>query len=227
MNAFSTGLLGGSFDPVHNAHMAMARLALERLGAGEVHFLPVSRPPHKTDRTLSTGFHRYAMLTLATLDEPRFRVSNEELTRAGRSYTIDTLKRLNRSKGNRRHWLFLAGADAFAEIETWKQAKNLLEHVDFIVFPRQNITFPQLRRRVPPWAAERMIEHSASTLRLPLVRDEHTRVHWVPLEVPAVSSTEVRNHAAAGGDISSLVPEPVARYIDRYGLYDDEGSQER
>jgi len=227
MKRVPTGLLGGSFDPVHNAHMAMARLALERLGAEEVHFLPVARPPHKTNRTLSSDYHRYAMLALATLGEPRFRVSTEELTRAGHSYTIDTLKRLNGSDGGARRWLFLAGADAFAEIETWKEAESLLEQVDFIVFPRDHFTFDELRRRVPGWAAARMIEHSASKPQMPLPRDGRTSVHWVPYEVPAVSSTAVRARAARGIDITSWVPEPVARYIERYGLYLDEESRER
>ncbi len=211
---------------MHNAHMGMARLALERLGVEEVHFLPVFRPPHKMDRPLSAEHHRYSMLVLATQPEPRFRVSSEELTREGRSYTIDTLKRL-REAGDDRRWYFLAGADTFAEIETWKRAKNVLELVDFIVFPRNGITLQKMKKRLPDWAARRLIEHAGPELKPALAASPQPGVHWIPLEVPAVSSTDVRERAAAGGDLSSLVPEPVAHYIERNGLYRDEEGLKR
>ncbi|MEE9230003.1 MAG: nicotinate-nucleotide adenylyltransferase [Acidobacteriota bacterium] len=218
--------MGGSFDPVHNAHMGMARLALERLGLEEIHFLPVFRPPHKMERPLSAEHQRYAMLVLATQPELRFKVSSEELTRERPSYTIDTLKRLRETESSRR-WYFLAGADTFAEIETWKQARSVLELVDFIVFPRNGITLAEMMKRLPDWANRRLIEHTGPELEPPLAAGPDTGVHWVPLAVPAVSSTDVRERAAAGGDLSSLVPEPVAHYIERYGLYRDEEGLKR
>ena len=211
---------------MHNAHMGMARLSLERLGLEEIHFLPVFQPPHKMDRALSAEHHRYAMLVLATQPEPRFRVSSEELSREGHSYTIDTLKRLREAGGDRR-WYFLAGADTFADIETWKRAKKVLELVDFIVFPRNGITLPEMKKRLPDWATRRFIEHTGPELNPALTGCPDTGVHWVPLEVPAVSSTDVRERAAAGGDLSPLVPEPVAHYIERYGLYRDEEGLKR
>jgi nicotinate-nucleotide adenylyltransferase len=215
----ATGLLGGSFDPVHLGHLAMARIALERVGMGEVWFMPAARPPHKSDRALSDSHHRHAMLSLATLEQPRYRVSIEELERAGRSYTVDTLKRLRRAPGTRRRWCFLAGADAFAEIGTWRRPRSILDLAEFVVFPRNGIGFADLRRRLPAWVAERLVEHSASDPRLPGSTNGRPGVHWVPVEVPAVSSTEVRRRARRGEDLTSLVPALVAHYIERYGLY--------
>ncbi|MEE9218361.1 MAG: nicotinate-nucleotide adenylyltransferase [Acidobacteriota bacterium] len=217
MIPIATGLLGGSFDPVHNGHLALGSLAVERLGIAQVLFIPASRPPHKTERSLSGDHHRFAMLALATLDEPRFRVSAQELVRAGRSYTIDTLRSLHRTGGGDHRWCFLAGADAFAEIETWKKARQVVDLADFIVFPRNGIGFAELRRRVPSWAAERLVEHPVSGL--PGRKEGRPGIYWMPLEVPDISSTEVRRRAASGGDLTALVPAAVARYIERYRLY--------
>lgn len=225
MSAPAAGLLGGSFDPVHLGHLAMGRLALDLLGFAEVHFVPSSRPPHKTRRALTDSHHRYAMLALATLEEPRFRVSLEELKRSGHSYTIDTLRRLRASAGGLRSWCFLVGADAFAEIDTWKSARSVLDAVEFVVFPRDGIGFADLRRRLPAWVRRRLImHHPGNGLPAP---GGPPRVRWVPLETPRVSSTEVRLRAARGQDLSELVPPLVAHYIARYGLYRGRGGRAR
>jgi nicotinate-nucleotide adenylyltransferase len=159
------------------------------------------------------------MLALATLEEPRFRVSIEELARAGRSYTIDTLRRLKTGGGSRRRWCFLIGADAFAEIDTWKSARRVLEAIDFVVYPRGGVGCVALRRRLPGWVTRHLVEHTSANPALLRGPGRPGRAHWVPLEVPDVSSTEVRRRAARGGDLSGLVPALVAHYISQYGLY--------
>ncbi len=211
------GLLGGTFDPVHAGHLAVARLALEALGMSEVRFIPAASPPHKSGRRLSDRHHRYAMLALATIEDPRLRVSLDELGRPGRSYTIDTLRRLRLQPGERRRCCFLIGADAFAEIETWRRARSVLEEIEFVVFPRAGIHLPPLGRRLPDWATRHLVEYRAA--RGPLLPTSPPRVHWVPLRTPDVSSTEVRRRAAAGEEITGLVPPLVAHYIAQYGLY--------
>jgi nicotinate-nucleotide adenylyltransferase len=161
------------------------------------------------------------MLVLATLGEPRLRVSTEELTRAGRSYTIDTLERLRRA-GGRRRWFFLAGSDAFVEIDSWKNARLVLDRVEFIVFPRQGAGAAALRRRLPAWVTRRLVEHTEADLPLAAPATERSagpRVHWVPLRAPAVSSSEVRRRAARGENLDGLVPELVGHYIAQYRLY--------
>jgi nicotinate-nucleotide adenylyltransferase len=212
------GLLGGSFDPPHNGHLALARFALDRLGFQDVTFLPAAQPPHKARRRLTAPLHRHAMLVLATLEEPRLRVSLEELTRSGRSYTIDTLSRLGVRPGGAERWCFLAGADTLADIGTWKRGREVLERIDFVVFPRRGAGWPALRRRLPAWAAARLAERPvAGPLRLP--RRAPARLHWAPLEAPSVSSSDIRRLAARGEDLSGLVPPLVAHYIDQYSLY--------
>lgn len=213
------GILGGSFDPVHAGHMTLAHLALDQLGLSEVRFLPAARPPHKTRRRLTDAHHRHAMLALATLEEPRFRISIEELARAGRSYTIDTLERLKTGEKNRRRWCFLIGADAFAEIDTWKSARRVLEAIEFVVYPRGGVDCAALRRRLPGWVTRHLVEHAAAEAALLRGPGGLPRAHWVPLEAPDVSSTEVRRRAARGGDLTGLVPALVAHYISQYGLY--------
>lgn len=215
-SAFASGLLGGTFDPVHQGHLALARLALEALGLSEVRFLPAASPPHKTRRALTDSHHRWAMLALATIEEPRFRVSLDEIARPGRSYTIRTLERLRAGRGR---LCFLIGADAFAEFDTWKRARAVLGAIEFIVFPRDGIDLDGLRRRLPAWISRHLVEHSLAEGRPVPSPGGPPRVHWVPLEVPGVSSTEVRRRAARGEDLSALVPALVAHYIAQYGLY--------
>jgi nicotinate-nucleotide adenylyltransferase len=212
------GLLGGSFDPPHHGHLALARFALDRLGFKDVTFLPAAQPPHKARRRLTDSHHRHAMLVLATLEEPRLRVSLEELTRPGRSYTIDTLSRLGVRPGGAERWCFLAGADTLADIDTWKRGREVLDRIDFVVFPRRGIGWPTLRRLLPPWAEARFAERPlAGPLRLP--RRGPTRLHWAPLDAPAVSSSDTRRRAARRQDLSGLVPPLVAHYIEQYSLY--------
>lgn len=212
------GLLGGSFDPPHNGHLALARFALDRLGFRDVTFVPAAQPPHKTRRRLTDPFHRHAMLVLATLEEPRLRVSLAELTRPGRSYTIDTLTRLGVRPGGAERWCFLAGADTLAEIGTWRKGREVLDRIDFVVFPRLGIGRPALRRRLPEWAAARLVDRPvAGPLLLP--RRGPARLHWVALDAPAVSSSDIRRRASRRQDLSGLVPALVAHYIEQYSLY--------
>jgi nicotinate-nucleotide adenylyltransferase len=212
------GLLGGSFDPPHNGHLALARFALDRLGFRDVTFLPASQPPHKAQRRLTEAHHRHAMLVLATLEEPRLRVSLEELTRPGRSYTIDTLRRLGVRAGGAERWCFLAGADTLADIGTWRKGREVLERIDFVIFPRGGTGWADLRRRLPAWAAARLAERPLTgPLRLP--PRAPARVHWAPLDPPAVSSSDIRRRAARRANLAGLVPALVAHYIDQYSLY--------
>jgi len=186
-------IFGGSFDPVHDAHLALARSALAALALDEVRWVPAGQPWQKA-RTLTPAIHRVAMLQLALAGEPRFVLDRIELVREGPSYTLDTVHALREAEPAT-DWTLLIGQDQYAGLHTWRGWQELLALVTLAVANRPGV--------VPRPAAE-------------VLRHPH-RV--VPLPMLDISSSDVRARVAAGADISSLVPAEVAGYIARHGLY--------
>ncbi|HEV7577159.1 MAG TPA: nicotinate-nucleotide adenylyltransferase [Caldimonas sp.] len=187
------GVFGGSFDPVHNAHVALARLALEQLQLDEVRWIPVGQPWQKT-RALSDGADREAMVRLAIAGEPRFVVDRTELRRRGTSYTLDTVRELAAAEPATQ-WVLILGQDQYAGLHTWRDWRELVAMVTLAIANRPD--------------AEPVV--NAQIARFP-----H---QMVSLPMMDVSSTEVRRRVAAGEPIAELVPEAVARYIERRQLY--------
>ena len=187
------GLFGGSFDPVHNAHLALARTALEELGLAELRWIPVGQPWQKS-RRLADAADREAMVRLAIEGEPRFVVDRVELRRGGPTFTLDTVRELAAAEpGNR--WYLILGQDQYASLDTWHGWRELLSLVCLAIANR-------------PGAA------LAVNPRVAGVAHEE-----VPLPMMDVSSTEIRRRVAAGESIADLVPEAVARYIEQRRLY--------
>ena len=186
------GLFGGSFDPVHRGHVALARAALDALALDELRWIPAGRPWQKPWQPTDAA-HRVAMLRLATAGEPRFVVDTVEIEREGPSYTLQTLRELDRREPGCR-WVLLVGQDQYAGLHTWNGWRELLARVELAVATRPGVAA----------AAD------AEVARLP-----HA---GLPLAVD-VSATEIRRRAAAGEDITELVPPEVARYIDQHALY--------
>ncbi len=187
------GLFGGSFDPVHNAHLALARAALAELRLDEVRWVPAGQPWQKA-RALTDAVHREAMLRLALAGEPRFVLDRIEIERPGPSYTLDTVRELAAARPGTQ-WFLIIGHDQYAGLHTWNGWRQLLEMVTLAVANR-----PGELREV----------HEA-------VRRARHRV--VPLPMQDISATQVRERVAAGQDIAALVPPQVASYIDSHGLY--------
>jgi nicotinate-nucleotide adenylyltransferase len=187
------GLFGGTFDPVHVAHLALAREALAALQLDEVRWVPAGQPWQKA-RALTPAAHREAMVRLAIEGEPRFVLDRIELERTGPSYTLDTVRELQAREPSA-EWFLLIGADQYAGLHTWRGWEDLLDRVVLAVGARPG--------PLPPVAAA-------------VVQRPHRSV---PLTMMDVSSTEIRRRVAAGEDFSELVPPAVARYIDREGLY--------
>jgi nicotinate-nucleotide adenylyltransferase len=187
------GLFGGTFDPVHLAHLALAREALAALQLDEVRWVPAGQPWQKA-RALTPAAHREAMVRLAIEGEPRFVLDRIELERTGPSYTLDTVRELQAREPGA-EWFLLIGADQYAGLHTWRGWEDLLDRVVLAVAARPG--------PLPPVAAA-------------VVQRPHRSV---PLTMMDVSSTEIRRRVAAGEDFSELVPPAVARYIDREGLY--------
>ena len=186
------GLFGGSFDPVHNAHVALARVALEQLELDTVRWVPVWQAWQKA-RELAPAVHREAMVRLAIADEPRFVLERCELRRRGVSFTLDTVRELHAAEPDI-EWFLILGQDQYAGLHTWRDWRELVSLVTLVIAPR-------------PGAAEVN----------PLVASSPHRVIALPMMTE--SSTDIRDLLAAGRSIDGLVPPGVASYIDRHHLY--------
>ena len=190
------GLLGGTFDPVHNGHLALARSALNHLRLDELLWIPAGAPWQKAGRELAPAHHRAAMVRLAILGEKRFRIDESELQREGPSYTIDTVDALQAARPNA-DFVLVLGQDQYARFDTWHEWRALLSRVTIAVAARDGLL------------------GKAS----PAVLSVWHRLEVLPMPEMAVSSTAVRARLANGEDIRALVPAPVARYIELHHLY--------
>jgi nicotinate-nucleotide adenylyltransferase len=192
-SACRVGVFGGSFDPVHNAHLALARLALSALHLDELLWVPAGTPWQK-DRPITPAAHREAMVRLAIADEPRFALSRLEIERDGPSFTVDTLHALRAARPGV-DWTLVIGQDQYARLHTWSRWQELLGLVTLAVANRPEA----------PLSADPQV------LALP-----HQAV---ALPMMDVSSTDIRERIAHGQGIADLVPPAVAGYIARHRLY--------
>ena len=216
-------LFGGTFDPIHEGHLAVARAAERRFRFDEVHFIPAAHPPHKPASDLLPFAHRFAMVALACSGEARFVPSLAEannVSAAGASYSVDTVRRFQREicrPGDQLY--FLLGADSFLEIGTWKEYETLLGLCDFVVASRPGFSSNALRNVIPQrllakQSADSRSDHSA----IPLLR---TTVHLLDTVASRVSATAVRHRLDHGRNVHGLVPRAVEDYIIKQALYRD------
>lgn len=210
------GILGGTFDPVHNGHLAIAEAVRPALALSSILFIPAFLPPHKPTYAISAFSHRVAMLELAVAGHPGFFVSRLEAEREGVSYSIDTLRALRQSLGKDVQLFFITGMDAFAEIHTWKANRELLDHASFVVIGRpdhcQQSCGQTVATNFPGYA---FVESRGSWEREP----GQGAIHPVAMEPVTVSSTGIREAVRQGRAIRNLVPGAVADYIESQGLY--------
>ena len=206
------GLVGGTFDPIHRGHVALATAAQAALGLDAVRLLPAHKPPHRPDSPRASGYHRFAMAVLAAAERPGWTVSDQELLRDGPSYTFDTLTDLHRQGHHPLQSFFITGADAFAEIATWSRYPAVLDLAHFAVVARPGIGLETVRASLPALADRFTTPDALGAATSP-------RIVLVPADTPDVSSTEIRRRAAAGESIAALVPDAVAAHIARHGLY--------
>lgn len=224
------GLFGGTFDPVHRGHLALARAALERCKLNRIYFVPANIPPHKQRRPLSPFEHRYAMLVLATAAEKAFVPSLLEAAPAWGSsrkdtgkpnYTIDTVRRLKASLKSSDKLFLLIGIDAFAEIANWHEAEALFGECAFIVAGRPGYSLADVANALPQRLRPRaevtrpfQKQKPCGDLMLPGVT-----IHLIEdLRQPA-SATAIREAAAGGKALGRFLDAPVADYIKKMGLY--------
>lgn len=207
--AGSVGVLGGTFDPIHFGHLAIAEEARETLGLERILFVPARVPPHKPGRPITAVKDRVAMVALAIADNPAFELCELELHRDGPSYTVDTLDELvadARSAGREPDLTFILSAEALAGILSWREPRRILELARLAVVPRPGHDLPS-----PEWLRE---QFGGLEERLVILGGPHI----------GISGSEIREHAAAGRSIRYFVPTPVARYVADHRPYADPGS---
>jgi nicotinate-nucleotide adenylyltransferase len=196
------GLLGGTLDPIHVGHLAAADAARDALALEGVLVIPAHDPPHRPGDPRASGFHRFAMVSLAIDGRKGYRASDLELRRQGPSYTALTLRDLRAHGWRPSELYFIIGADAFAEIATWYEYPAILDACRFAVVARPGTTPEQALARTPDLAGR--------------VGESILLVH---AKTVAVSSSEIRARLASGQAVDGLVPPAVARHITTHELY--------
>ena len=197
MKEGAIGILGGSFDPVHNAHLSMARTALAALGLERVLWIPSGTPPHRAAPVASAA-HRAAMIRLAIESEPRFALDERELRKTAPAYTVETLEDLRGEFGAKADLVLLIGADQHAQLESWRRWRDLYAFARIAVFARPDYSIGNT--------------------------DKVTIVPMTPLDI---SSTTIRSRIAAGEPIRGMVPDAVLDYIETNRLYSTQERRSR
>jgi len=218
------GIYGGTFDPIHDGHFKVAEAVLRAFAMDRMLFVPAYVPPHKRGQTLSSAYHRLAMLVLATFDSPRMFVSTVELDSPTRPYTIETLQRLQVEYPEARLF-FVMGADSFKDVTTWHKYERILSEYDVIVAARPRYSDDEtIAGSLAPQLHASLIDlrggllPSNEQLMLP-------HIYLTDYAKVDVSATNVREMAASGGALKVLVPPAVAAYIVKYKLYQNSECQ--
>lgn len=193
-------LLGGSFDPVHNGHLALARAFGQQIGADRVFLMPAKQPPHKPGGRLASEADRLAMCRLAVEGDALLRVSDLELRLPAPSYTVNTLRAL-RGMHPDTELFFLCGGDMLMHFSRWREYEQILRLCTLCAAARGEDNLERIRERAQEYRAL------------------GGKVLLVPMEPVEISSTDVRRRLEAGESIDGLVPSAVAEYIDCHGLY--------
>ncbi len=207
-------MYGGTFDPVHLGHVEVAREVSELFEIEKVLFVPAQVAPHKVGQTVSAPIHRYAMLALATQHEPKLAISTFELDAPDRRYTVNTLEHFVSAYADSVDLFFIMGADSWSEITTWREWERVLTMVNHVVVtrPGYDVAGPvELKDRTVDLRSKRKVEIDVHS----------TRIYLTDIVMRDVSATRIRALANEGQveQLTKLVLEPVADYIQKYALY--------
>lgn len=208
-------LYGGTFDPVHVGHLEIARRVAEVFEIDTLLFIPAQMAPHKIGRPVTHPIHRYAMLALATQDDPRLAISTFELDGPDRRYTVDTIEHFQRELGGSVELFFIMGADSWAEITTWREWERLLSMTNHIVVTRPG--YEPSTTHVGNHK-DRIIDLRGSAT---VIGRGFTRIYFTDVVMNDVSATQVRRIASEGrtDELVDLLPGPVLEYIKKYRIY--------
>lgn len=201
MNDMQIGIFGGTFDPIHLGHLIVAEAVRVQVGLDKVIFIPAGDPWLKSERDVTGGGYRSAMVKLAIESNPHFEMSRMELDRPGPSYTVDTLDELKSTLGNEDSLYFIVGPDALAAFHRWKEPERLVKMCTIIAVRRPGVSG---------------IDIATLEAEMPEVSG---RIKQVDVPLIGISSTTIRSLVADGLSIRYLVPHEVEEYISQYKLY--------
>lgn len=188
------GLFGGTFNPPHLAHLVIAEVVRDQFGLDEVLWMPSRNPPHKDDDDVAPAACRLAMTRLTVQDNPSFRASKMEMERDGPSYTVETLRQLQKCHPSASFSLIIGG-DSLRTFDEWHRGNEIIERAPLIVYDRPHAG--ESEECLPP----------------------QDRVHFVDAPMIDISSTDIRARCRKGQSIRYMVPEPVRTYIRKHGIY--------
>src|SRR5438874_8304750 len=214
-------IYGGTFDPVHNGHIEVARGVLQLFKLDEVIFVPACVPPHKRNVNLTSAFHRFAMLALATETDQRLLVSTIELDAPEQPYAVETVERMRNALGPETELFFLMGVDSWLEIRSWYQWRRLLSMSSFIIVTRPGYEFEPGFHAEMPITTVNIFGRGCRQLDIASMHNETPHALLTDVVQSEVSATRIRaavqSHDMAA--LQTMVPIAVANYIEKYGLY--------
>jgi len=208
------GVLGGTFDPIHNGHLRAGEAAQAALNLDEIRVIPSHDPPHRPVNPKASTFHRFALAALAIQGRASWRLSDAELTRPGPSYTAHTLRGLHAAGWDPSQIFFIIGSDAFAEISTWYEFPAVLRYANFAVLGRPG-----------SMSAKAVLEGADIARPADPAASGPTGFFTIDAEMRPISSTEIRARLAAKQSIDDLVPPAVAQYIQNHRLYESSATE--
>jgi len=209
-------LYGGTFDPVHAGHLEVARRVSQLFEIEKVLFIPAQMAPHKIGRPVTEPIHRYAMLVLATQDDPQLSISTFELDAPDRHYTVETVGHFQRTLGDATELFFIMGADSWSEITTWREWERLLSMTNHIVVTRPG--YEPVTTHVGK-VSDRIVDVRDG--KSPSQTESAKQIFFTDVVMKDVSATNIRRLASEGRveELAGLVPRPVLEYIKKYGIY--------
>jgi len=219
------GLFGGSFNPIHNGHLAIVRQAHKILALDRTLFIPTGDPPHKRDEALAPAQDRYEMVRLAIAGTPGFELSDIEISRKGKSYSIDTVRELQRRYGPSTRLIFLIGLDAFLDLPNWREPDALLATCSFVVISRPGQSFTALMALpfLPNPTAEQLAPLDARAVtRLDLPLPSGQTIICLSLPPSPISASDIRQRIRRGTTLANLLPPPIESYILEKKLYQED-----
>ncbi len=213
-------MYGGTFDPVHVGHIEIARRVSQLFEIEKVVFIPAQMAPHKVGRPVTPAVHRYAMLALATQNDPQLSISSYELDDPDRRYTVDTIAHFQRTLGDETELFFIMGADSWSEITTWREWERLLTMTNHIVVTRPG--YEPLTTHVGE-VGERIVDFRGIEISRKGAKAQRKTqsIFFTDVVMKDVSATRIRRLASEGrtSELTDLLPGPVLEYIKKYGIY--------
>lgn len=196
------GILGGTFNPVHNGHIKLAKEALKNFSLDYIIFVPTGLPPHKNTDDLAPKNHRLNMIKQVIKTNKKFKLYTGEINRPGYSYAIDTFKELKKKLGKKNKMFYIMGLDSINSILSWKKPLELFKLCEFIVATRPKAKIKTFKR----------------LLKFPPIAANKEKIHLFELNLN-ISSSEIREKIKKNKDYSKLVPSAIKNYIEKFSLY--------